>query len=1028
MAEEVVIKTVLDLSGSEQRTQQQVEKALRAAEAKTVAHQRRLEAIHLQSGSRIQQIEAQRISRLDAVHLQSAARLQQIEARHQAQIGAIRERALVAEQNRLRRLESAAQASSQRITNAFRAIGGIGIGLGVAGLGASAISKAFDFDQTRVQIAAFVGGIDNANKKLAEFSKIAQATAGVSRASLVQAFIDLKAQARLADDQASKLAVSIAKLQALFPKAQDTARNLAQIFSQGFELQDIKQERGQTGDFIDSVIKRLGFEGPKSIELIRAAQKAGKVTQGAFWNAVDAEVVARSKNLTESLQLRMTKALESTNEKLAALGDKLVRDIIPILDKILPLVNSVLGAFTAMPTWLQATTAAFVVLGPSIVTATNAIIGLAGSIGTLSAAGLSPGLVALARFGLIGAPLAVGFAVTRNKINEFNQQLAARAELATRQPGTLLDATAEAQRQAQIAALEQARITGVLTPELAALFPGAKKPPTIKPPTINPPTLGGIGGRRDRFVGDGGQGEAEKLLHEAALAAVRQSNLGRVLRRQQPFDLASLPRLSVTAPGLPDLGFPGQELADLARIAAEIPAKIAPIMSDVERFMSGFNSQIETVGDSFDRFGANVAHAFTNVKTLFDGLKRAVLDFFNDLLGNALQNLVRGTLSGIFGGGGGGSVGNFFGNLFRAPSFAGAAGGGGISAPASVSEVSSLARSLFPGAGGGGSSSASGFGKLALDPLTAKEFGLGGSFLGGIGKSFAAAAPLLGLSLGAGLGGQSAFGQIAGSAGGLLGGGAVAGFSGLLGKAATKFFTNPFTIAIGAGLLVGSFFLGRAKQRKQDEELSGQFLTQALAGIDQLASAVSSGQITSLVEARSVFDNQILGVFAQQISGLKTKSVRQSRLSNQVRDLRNVFEARIPPLINEANQRRVDAERAALIHNRLIPEFATGGIHSRGGLAILHPGEMVLNGLQQATIALRHGADVFSKAGVPGVQPSASFPHGGIYAGGQPAIEVTVLVGTEDQTRVFVNGALSPQGQKAISKQIGNARRERGER
>jgi hypothetical protein len=71
--------------------------------------------------------------------------------------------------------------------------------------------------------------------------------------------------------------------------------------------------------------------------------------------------------------------------------------------------------------------------------------------------------------------------------------------------------------------------------------------------------------------------------------------------------------------------------------------RLGSSISDAERFMRGFNSQIETSGDAFDRFGQNVGRAFMNVEDLFNGLKQAALGFFNDLLGQSPQGIVRQT-------------------------------------------------------------------------------------------------------------------------------------------------------------------------------------------------------------------------------------------------------------------------------------------------------------------------------------------------------------------------------------------------
>src|SRR5262249_45638373 len=163
-----------------------------------------------------------------------------------------------------------------------------------------------------------------------------------------------------------------------------------------------------------------------------------------------------------------------------------------------------------------------------------------------------------------------------------------------------------------------------------------------------------------------------------------------------------------------------------------------------------------------------------------------------------------------------------------------------------------------------------------------KGFGFGlpkGSATG----QLAAAAPLLGLTLGASLGGRSTLGTIAGGIGGaLVGIGATAAPAGA--GFLAPLFSNPFTAIACGSLLIGGLLLGKAAQRRSDEEASGQMLTQALNAIDQLANGISSDQIDGS-QARAIFDNEILATFIQQINTLKTKSVRDSRLTNQVRDL-----------------------------------------------------------------------------------------------------------------------------------------------
>jgi hypothetical protein len=133
-----------------------------------------------------------------------------------------------------------------------------------------------------------------------------------------------------------------------------------------------------------------------------------------------------------------------------------------------------------------------------------------------------------------------------------------------------------------------------------------------------------------------------------------------------------------------------------------------------------------------------------------------------------------------------------------------------------------------------------------------------------------------------------------------------------------RLFSNPITAVVGGALLVGSILLGRSKQRRTDEEQAGIWLTDAVNGISQLRDQARAGQIT-LEQARQIFETQILTTFVSQIQTLKTKSVRESRLTNQVRDLRNLFES-------TRCQRPSTGARANDINSKLVPEFATGGI------------------------------------------------------------------------------------------------------
>jgi hypothetical protein len=444
--------------------------------------------------------------------------------------------------------------------------------------------------------------------------------------------------------------------------------------------------------------------------------------------------------------------------------------------------------------------------------------------------------------------------------------------------------------------------------------------------------------------------------------------------------------------------------------------------------MKGFNSQIGSVGDAFDRFAQNVSRAFGNVRDLFDGLKQAVLGFFNDLLGHSLQNLVRQTLGGLFGNSGG--AGGGLGNLFRTPSFAGGGGGnpfqaiaqafaggagGEISAPPSIS-AAALGRiagagfaAAIPGDVGSAAGGAAG-GAFGRAVSGAAGSAAGGFSFSALGKSLGNLAPFLGLQLGSGIGGTSTAGNILGGIGGALGGLVLGASTGAIGGSLGSLFAlsgalGPAALVAAPLLLIGGALLGKAKQRHRDEEASGEMIRQALASIDQLAAGISSDQIEG-AQARAVFDTQILGTFRQQIGGLQTASVRESRLKNTTRDLENVYQARIPPLVADQVKRRNDAVRFAAIDRRLVPQFAIGGI-STGGIALLHPNEMVLTPQHQFAVRSIAGPDIFDRVGVPGVQQSRVFDDGGIMPSVSDRGGQTIVINLDavvDAEGIFIKG------------------------
>jgi len=922
-----------------------------------------------------------------------------------------------------RKLESAASGGAKEFNNMRSAISASTIALtafGLAGvaalrsIGTAALDAAIKIDRQVSSLKALTGSAEAATKRFQELFKIAQATPGLTTSLATTLDTQLRVF-NVAEATINKLLPVVGRLNAISPLGdpKQFVNNLTQLISQNFEGQDLKELIGQSPIAGKLLAQIFNVDNPTNAEAIRAAAKRMGITtveKLAEELVKAAENNSALKNAVETIGGQFDKLKDRLDVALAPLGAEIAKTLIPIFNDLVKIVetygSTVADVFRDNRNEIVATAREITAMAVEVGKLVGEIIRVGSQSGVFKLLARSAGAIQ----DIINNPFsleAVGPA-ERAAIARFD---ALDAEAATVRNSPFLS-TPEQSRAAAAAGgggRTGGALTGGRTGGGGGVASSAARDAARKQAQEIAEMRKKILDAQNQFFDDRIKEleDVERAITGQNLENIRQGAEAEKLRANRPAQLA----LSAAARDERIRGIEAEsaQLArNTARKAAEDLAKVPVILSNSERLMRGFANATETAGDAFERFGANVAFAFTNVRTLFDSLKRAVLGFFNDLLGSALQNIVRGTLGGIFG-----SIGGSLGNLFRSP----------VSTPASISSGAAGALSPFIGFGQGLSPVESG-GTIALSTQAAFR----PSFLGGIGKSLAGAAPFLGLSLGGGLGGQSIAGGILGSAGGFLAGGAVAGAAGLLGPAATAFFTNPFTAIAGVGLLVGGALLGKAKQRKQDEQASGEFLSQALNGIEQILAQVSAGGIDGS-QARALFENQVLFQFVQQIKTLKTQSVVQSRLTNQTQDLRNVFESRLPGAVTQAQERLASQQRIAAIDRRLVPEFASGGT-TAGGLALLHPGEKVLNLQQQSAIRAMAGPSVFERAGVPGIKQKAIFDTGGTMGRGFAApieinLQAQVLIGKSDATRIVVVGATTPQGQAVLVNGVKAARTDR---
>jgi hypothetical protein len=248
-----------------------------------------------------------------------------------------------------------------------------------------------------------------------------------------------------------------------------------------------------------------------------------------------------------------------------------------------------------------------------------------------------------------------------------------------------------------------------------------------------------------------------------------------------------------------------------------------------------------------------------------------------------------------------------------------------------------------------------------------------------------------------------------GTAVGLAGGGILAGA-----LAATGFGL------LAAPFLIGAVLLGKAKQRRADEEAADAIWVSEREQVRELIAAVNADRIdgaSALAQAQALRGQTVI-----QLQQIKTKSVRESRMTNQLRDLDNTVIAELRAAVNRQATRRANA-------SFLVPEFGTGGYIpgiDRGYdsvLAAVQPGELVLNRRQQLAIQSKAGPHVFEDVGVGRGQ---SYQSGGFVSGGGGGMNVVIVFegdAAEIAQSLVVRGVNTSGGQRAIVNVIKSSQR-----
>ncbi|NBW18704.1 MAG: hypothetical protein EBR82_63100, partial [Caulobacteraceae bacterium] len=287
------------------------------------------------------------------------------------------------------------------------------VSLPLSGVGLAALKAAADLDKSRQTLTALTGSIESANRKLAELRELARSSPGVTTQFATSLFAQFKALGTVSDQSINSIIKSLGRLNAVFtlPDPAQFARNLQQIFSQGFERADIKEALGQVPIFEQLLEQAFGT---KDAAKLRALKEAGKLTVGGFFDGIGEAINQRFPQVSESILARFQKTKDEVLVALAPLGESLIRTLEPVLLKVIPKIIELLDRFAKLPPAVQEGIIIFglltAALGPvlaafgsllQIVTSLTALISGAAGL-TVAIGALNPVLL------IVGGTLAAG--------------------------------------------------------------------------------------------------------------------------------------------------------------------------------------------------------------------------------------------------------------------------------------------------------------------------------------------------------------------------------------------------------------------------------------------------------------------------------------------------------------------------------------------------------------------------------------------------------------------------------------------
>jgi len=294
-----------------------------------------------------------------------------------------------------------------KVRSAGSAIKGLGtdmtylVSVPMVAFGAYAFKSATAMDALRNKLTAATGSVDAANAKLSHFQELAKTAPGVFADGASSLYASFKPMG-LSDNGIDEIVRAFGRLKTAEENFDfDQFRyNMAQMFNQKFEMQDMKQALTFFPRFTELLSKQMGLT-TKDLDTLQAALKEAQdrgIISFTEFSKLIADAVNNDpvlKSLQETLGNRFAKMFDQVAKAVAPIGKVLADVLMPPLEALAALMITLSAKFQALSPATQqliigiglavAGLGAFLIVAGSVIgvigVLAQGIIGLVGIIG-----------------------------------------------------------------------------------------------------------------------------------------------------------------------------------------------------------------------------------------------------------------------------------------------------------------------------------------------------------------------------------------------------------------------------------------------------------------------------------------------------------------------------------------------------------------------------------------------------------------------------------------------------------------------